>query len=172
LVSKKPEWTQDEGFELDFNPTARQIHLVCQGANFIEGIVPEAAIDNNWHHVVATLDGVSGSIRFDGQDITSIDSVPLPGILSCPHQLTIGALANGSAEPVAPFQGAIDDLRLYGRALTVSEQQQLYVDTQNTTNTNKLIAWWTADDLGTTIIASSGLVCNLLIRSNTIIPKC
>ena len=156
LVSKKPEWTQAEGFELDFNPTNRQMHLVCQGANFIEGIVPIANIDEEWHHVIATLDGNTGSIVFDGVDITSIDTVPLSGILSCPHQLTIGALANGSAAPVAPFQGVIDDLRIYNRPLSFTEQQQLYVDSQDPGSSNELVAWWTMDDSGTTITDSSG----------------
>ena len=80
---------------------------------------------NTWMHVAATYDGSTMRIYVDG-----VEEVPVLGPVAGPASivanslsLAIGAESNGGS----PFQGAIDDVYLYGRALTATEIAALAV---------------------------------------------
>ncbi|WP_194977209.1 LamG domain-containing protein, partial [Aquiflexum lacus] len=68
-----------------------------------------------WIHVAATFDGTTSRIFVNGtEDVSSIYAPFNIGTSS-------GDLVIGAVSTIQRFNGAIDDLRLYGRALEVSE---------------------------------------------------
>jgi hypothetical protein len=84
---------------------------------------------NRWYFVVMTFDGRTKKLFLDGKMITSLASgspTSLPSIHYVPgRSILIGA--DESEFPVGDrFQGAIDDFRIYDRALTSDEIQALF----------------------------------------------
>jgi hypothetical protein len=77
-----------------------------------------------WHHVVATISGTSGYVYLDGNldgsgNVGIIPTNTLDVFIGYTH-VTQGA------DATAWFNGAIDDVRIYNRALSAGEVQQLY----------------------------------------------
>ncbi|MDD5464429.1 MAG: LamG domain-containing protein, partial [Candidatus Moranbacteria bacterium] len=75
---------------------------------------------NSWHHVDCVYDGVNISIYLDG---VSVASAPKTGAVATgAAAFTIGNNVAGDRT----FDGKIDDVRLYNRALSTNEISQLY----------------------------------------------
>ena len=84
---------------------------------------------NNWHQIVCSADGVTLRMFVNGRLVGSV------GIAGLTHTRTsnnasiaIGRTCVGCG-PI--FNGLIDDVRLYSRALTASEIQTLYAQTKD-----------------------------------------
>ena len=78
---------------------------------------------NAWSHVAMTFDSTSGqfALYVNGQSVGSVSS---PGaILTSSHNVHIGH--EDSTEP-RPFNGLIDEVQVFGRALTGTEIQATY----------------------------------------------
>ena len=105
--------------------------------------------DGEWHHVVATSDGTgSDGIRLyvDGmQEATTTiqDGLGANTILSN-VPLTIGSRDNGGV----PFDGEIDNARVYSRALGAQEIERLYEQhlTFKATDKTNLTGYWSFDE--------------------------
>ncbi|MEA3367921.1 MAG: LamG domain-containing protein, partial [Planctomycetota bacterium] len=83
-------------------------------------ILPKQVRDGRWHHCAATFDGRVMRVYLDGREVGSL---PRTGALAA------GGTAPGcigSAAGQECFQGALDDLRLYGEALTAEEIRRLH----------------------------------------------
>jgi hypothetical protein len=78
----------------------------------------------NWHQVTGVYSRATQTIvvYVDGapEDVEHVDGVP-----AATGPLTVGA-GNGDYSPTDTFIGAIDELRVYGRALSPLEADQLY----------------------------------------------
>ena len=109
--------------------------------------------DGFWHHVVAKCTGnnlntcslfVDGSLDTNSGTSATIDTT------STNDPLTIGYWPSGT---FGPFDGQIDEVRIYNRALTSSEVERLYKGSKasvvNKTKTNRitngLVGYWTFD---------------------------
>ena len=122
------ELLHPDQFYLGFGPKDGQMHykwhlgIENPGGPFHEPEiyqgVPEA---DRWIHMAGTYDGSIMRLFVDGEEIgtTSIRGK----ILVDDNPVTVGAEENGPAERVVEnvFQGLIDEVRIYGRALDVSE---------------------------------------------------
>ena len=73
-------------------------------------------VDTQWHHFAATYNGSGGSWYLDGQYIDSVD-----GAIGTIDQVRIG----GKSQDSSSFPGLVDDIRIYNKALTLGEIQQL-----------------------------------------------
>ncbi len=85
-------------------------YIECDAA-----INPASVLDAKWHHCSSTFDGKTMRVYLDGKQI---------GALSRAGSIKAGGAAVGyigSLEGKEPFQGAIDDLRIYSRALSAKE---------------------------------------------------
>jgi hypothetical protein len=121
--------------------------------------------DNRWHHVTASYDGshiymyVDGTLVLNTATTGSIDSAS--GMVA-----SIGYEKFNNSRW---FSGSLDDVRIYNRALSATEVQQLYNATAGThTNvssagsndlSNGLVGWWTMDGKNissTTVSDTSG----------------
>ncbi len=73
-----------------------------------------------WNSVASVYDGSNVSLYFNGG---LVDSTPITGsIMQSDNDLTLG-----SAGGAAYYNGMIDEVRIYNKALTASEIQQLSV---------------------------------------------
>ncbi|MFH1878734.1 MAG: LamG-like jellyroll fold domain-containing protein [Candidatus Omnitrophota bacterium] len=79
---------------------------------------------DTWHHVAVVLDrdGLA-RVYLDGAEDYSVDISGLAGEINSTSDLTIGRRAKGSA---MYFNGGIDDVIIYGRALKGSEITDIY----------------------------------------------
>jgi hypothetical protein len=83
----------------------------------------EAIRDGQWHHVVVTKRGSHGEMWVDGARKDSSDNVRT--VFSW-GPLLVGYSLSGDAYQRKFFSGKIDDLRIYGRAVSADEVRQLY----------------------------------------------
>ena len=118
--------------------------------------------DNKWHLAVVVGDATSIRAYLDGNstaEITqSVSSNDMTGTFS------IGKVGNGDSSYL--FNGLIDDVRIYSRALSASEIQSLYKSGEKTENvnqnsklTNGLVGLWSLngqDVSGSTAYDRSG----------------
>jgi hypothetical protein len=80
-------------------------------------------IEGFWFHVTMVHDGVDNIIYLDGQEV---NRVPAPGTLnSTARPLGIGS---NPIEGMQYFTGALDDVKIYNKALTSAEILMLYED--------------------------------------------
>jgi hypothetical protein len=88
---------------------------------------------NKWHHVAGVWDGNKICLYVDGNLVGSELYVAISEYYSKPVRLTVGAYPSDPS--IVTFKGRIDDIRIYNRALSKSEIQQLYQGENNyTTN--------------------------------------
>lgn len=79
-------------------------------------------MDGQWHHVVATYDGENMRMYVDGE--LEGDPIPYTGTIGVnANNLGIGATPTGGTR----FCGLLDEVALYGRALTPEEVYQHYM---------------------------------------------
>jgi hypothetical protein len=94
---------------------------------------PARLNDGAWHHVAYTFDVDTGVGRWfiDGDHGELEMPAPIYGLPEGGDALTIGGITT-SCEWYGPFAGAIDDVRLYDRALTVTEINDALPDLETT----------------------------------------
>ena len=81
------------------------------------------ATDGNWHHLVATVSSSSGVFYVDGQQV---DSATISNNITVDN-LLIGAENNrGTLSPTNYFDGDIDQVRVFSKALSSAEVGKLY----------------------------------------------
>ncbi len=83
--------------------------------------------DNSWHHLAVTYTGSDGFIYLDGVAVSLARDDFDPGgpINNSPEPVLIGC-ATDATGLVAFFDGSIDDVRIYNRALSSAEVSELY----------------------------------------------
>ena len=81
---------------------------------------PKKLIDGQWHHVAGIFDGKQMRLYIDGKKVSELAT---PGKLA-PGKPTVGSIGayNGRHEP---FNGGIDDMRVYTGALNDEQVAQL-----------------------------------------------
>ncbi len=83
-------------------------------------IDPAQVLDGRWHHCAAVFDGRYMRVYLDGKEIGSLER---------PGTITAGGTAPGcigSSNGGECFQGAMDELRIFGDALTSEEVAQIH----------------------------------------------
>jgi pectate lyase len=85
--------------------------------------------NNTWYHVIGVYDGVAGTVKLYINGVESGSVSGAGSMLTTPSsgQFTIGATEdNGGTIITEFFPGAIDEVRVYNRALSQSDVQELY----------------------------------------------
>ncbi len=82
------------------------------------GVVAASPSNNHWHHIVATQTGTTASLYVDG---VLVNTATVAAIGNGSGPIYIGRYNSGYY-----FNGSIDDVRIYNRALSAQEVQQLY----------------------------------------------
>ncbi len=130
--------------------------------------------DGKWHHVVSVRDaGNNLYLYIDGMSDRAPVVDTTNSTLANDGAFEIGQRSNGGAGKV-PFDGLVDDVRIYNRALSVEEVRYLYNRT-SPTKTEPIFAWdddsslvghWSFDDgSGTVAQDKSGNENNGILTS-------
>jgi PKD repeat protein len=83
--------------------------------------------DGTWHHVVCTRDAAGTKMYLDGVQIGSAATAAGPGDTMNPNcQLFKIGVQQTATSWSNPFDGMLDDLIVYKKALTLTEVQELY----------------------------------------------
>ncbi len=108
-------------------------------------------IDTDWHHVVATYDGQKIKLYIDAVLLAEKSTSGKLKTSSSPVYI-------GSEHPLNYFDGALDEVAVYDKALTQAEVSQLYADTPNPgTGADYLISQWKLNEnTGTAVFDSKG----------------
>jgi hypothetical protein len=109
IIAKGLDWQLTRGM-------GNEAFFYCLGPGFIIGSTN--INDDQWHHVVGVYDGLRLSLYVDGK----LDSFKQASgsLMVSGSNLCIGGSASTS------FNGLIDDVRIYNRALSVEEIRTLY----------------------------------------------
>ena len=110
------------------DPGPGAVRFYSRNKDTISLDTPSGVVQNDtWHHVVGVYDDVAQERRIyvDGSlEATLADDTGAWGTDS--GTATIGGETSASGESDRQFEGAIDDVRVYSRALSASEVQSLY----------------------------------------------
>ena len=146
-VDNKTAGTNLAGFNLYMNTGSNKMTFrIADGTNqrSISGIT---AVDNNqWHHAVGVRNGDTITIYIDGVQEGTATGVSAYNISNA-TTFFVGAYGTGAGQ--ANWNGLIDDVRVYNRALSATEIQALYESTyravnvsQNNRLTDGLVGFW------------------------------
>lgn len=112
----------DSGYNIPEYYGKLKVRLYGGDANQLSGNVAvsyNSVIDNQWHHVAWGTNGQDAFFYIDGK---AQGEVPLPGQYSREVKLLLGARAGFRNL----FEGSIDEVYIYNRAITTHEIQELY----------------------------------------------
>ncbi len=122
--------------------------------------------DGTWHHAAATYGDGTWRLYLDGTlEATSAVGAFTPRFDSIQHA-SIGSALNTSGTPEGFFNGVIDEVRIWDRALTVSELQAGI--NQQILNVPNLVARWGLNESGstTTVLDSTPIPVNGTINGS------
>ena len=119
-----------------------------------------AIIPNRWHHVAFVYNGKEKIIYINGgYDASEHDSGKIPTNYQ-PVRIASWGNPIGPAE-TRYFEGLIDEVSIFKRALSAAEIQQLYHKQHNFKDTEiGLVGYWTFDDDDGNLIIDSSPYCN------------
>jgi len=123
-IAGKYSPTEDKGFILYINNGCIKLQgRNNSGRHILVGPSRDTINDGNWHHVVGRIDGNLWETWIDfNLQCTYITEADTPD-LSNNEPLFIGCYLE-----FPPFEGDIDDIRMYNRALDYTEMASLYCD--------------------------------------------
>ncbi|MDE2011185.1 MAG: LamG domain-containing protein [Patescibacteria group bacterium] len=106
------------------NQPAYNAMVSASGGSHYQAISSTPLLLNQWYHIVGTSDGLSSVNLYVNGVATSGSFVDFNGYCGTYYSPSIGSSFTSSAGNY--FTGSIDDVRIYNRALSASEVQQLY----------------------------------------------
>ncbi|MBX4187081.1 MAG: hypothetical protein KW802_02370 [Candidatus Doudnabacteria bacterium] len=119
----------------------------------------EVMADLGWHHVVGVYNGSQVYVYMDGANVDSTAN-PLTGnIPNYPHYVCIGTSGTTCNESNF-FGGLIDDVRVYNRALSPAEIQDLFNGVSTPIDTGAPTVNLTAPADGSTVVGTTAVTAN------------
>lgn len=113
-------------FGLQMNSGYRELDMPLDGLNGRPTLT--GLKDGNWHYVAAIFDNLTGVKRIAIDGVTAYSTTYAPGTVanSTPGATVIGNYPSGGE----PFTGGIDEVAVYGRALSVAEVSNHFANVQ------------------------------------------
>ncbi len=115
-----------EQFAMDINGANFRFYVRDTNAAAVN-LNTTVPLNGTWQHVAAVLDVTNGIMNYyvNGQLVNV--AIPPASLNTNGHEVSIGNRQSGALTAYnLPFSGAIDDVRIYGRALTSADVQALY----------------------------------------------
>lgn len=114
-----------EQFAVDINANAYRFFVRNSGG--AAAIVQSAVLPNDtWQHLVAVYSEPLGVFRIYINGVEVASGAPTAGLLQNSHEVSIGSRQLSSGAYDLNFNGKVDDVRIYGRALTPRDVTELY----------------------------------------------
>ena len=121
IAGKYTSFTTTTQYWLIYHEVNRQfIFAVGNGSTVVTAGSPTYEPDNQWHSIVGTYDGKNAKLYMDGLLLNT--SAEMQG----PLYTGTTVLNIGKDSGARPYNGIIDELRIYNRALSEGEVAQLY----------------------------------------------
>ena len=114
-----------EQFSLDVETGKYRFYVrndVAAATVFQSSVAP----NNTWQHLVAVFSVPLQRVKLYVNGIEVLSGTPPATLLQNSHEVTIGSRQSGSDVYNMNFDGLMDDVRIYGRALTAADVTELY----------------------------------------------
>jgi len=110
-------------FGFRFNGNSTPVYKYNTSSTSVEVIADTALGTGGWEHLVSVLDGTSGKVYINGKlhGTETVPDHPSKEII----KMAIGNICGGGSGSTF-FPGAIDEIKIFNKALTESEIQHLY----------------------------------------------
>ena len=113
-----------ETFAMDIYGGAYRLYVFDSAGAVASVVQTTVAADDTWQHVVGTVDVAAGEMKFyiNGQEaIPTAPVTPLTTLQANSHEVSIGSRQRNSGPYDLNFNGLIDEVALYDRALSGAE---------------------------------------------------
>ena len=122
------------------NPNEIEFYFAGNGSSTDSNVT---ITDTKVHYLVATYSGGTAKVYLDGKDVTKVISSP-PSSLTLSGPFEIGNWSTSSYH--VPFNGTLDEVAIYGRALSPQEVINHYAQgspyAANVLTTQGLVSYW------------------------------
>ena len=107
-----------------------------------------SVLSPGWQHIIATYDKTTVKFYVNGVEKSNVGSTPTYSLRTTTANLYIGIRKSGWTNP---FNGLIDEVRIYNRALSADEVKQHYDQTRRNVVINQPsgtppVGWWKMDE--------------------------
>jgi len=126
IISKKALYTDNGGYELFYHPVLQQLLLRSGGNSTSYSMSLPLVLDTNWHHLAVTINGSTATFYVDG--IVQTGATGTVGNPPSNTQALVIGRRSGTTD--YPWNGQLDDVRIYNRALSASEIVNVYLQEQ------------------------------------------
>lgn len=111
-----------EQFAIDV-PNGNYRFFGWDGGSPNNAVVAQSSVAPNgtWQHLVAVLDQPAGRMKLYVNGVERATATPRPTVVNTTHEVSIGARKGSSAGYDLNFDGRIDEVAIYNRALSVAE---------------------------------------------------
>ena len=117
------------GVTINLNSAGQFLTLIHDGSIFVAATAPDNLHDNRFHHLCVSHNGTTRTMFINGVNRSQTINGWLGTTIWPTTPVVIGCDINNWA--ASRFNGPIDDVRIYSRALTASEIQTLYAQTKD-----------------------------------------
>ncbi len=107
----------EEGYVLRCGDNGKLSFNIATSSSWKEAISPSLMAVNQWHHVVGTFNGTVIKVYLNGVEVASTNFTGT--IKPSLRELRIGRMADASQ--TREFNGQIDEVRIWNKALTITE---------------------------------------------------
>ncbi|HEU5451078.1 MAG TPA: LamG domain-containing protein, partial [Terriglobales bacterium] len=145
LLSKRAICNPDSFFDIRTNRGGAvnlEVELDQDSANTNYNLlrIPVDVSDGVFHHIAVTRQGVTVSVYLDGALIGQQQTAGITNISNA-ALFTLGQSAcSGSPDGTAWFDGTLDELHIFNRALSQNEVQSIY--NAGSAGLTTLVGWW------------------------------
>jgi hypothetical protein len=166
LLQKADARFGSRGYAVDVQtPTSLRAHVAVDSGRASVNAFGVSTHDGEWHHLVCTWDGSVLGMYLDGE-VVDRDDTQSGSVVHSDRSLYIGRGDNGYTT-YYPMAGAVDDVRVYDRALGADEVRSLYEGSDTSTEPepapsdpssqpSPAARWQFAETTGVTIADSAG----------------
>ncbi len=138
------------GYLLNTTGTGERIYFNYAIGNSVSFVLGSTAVGigsaatplGKWHHVVGEWSGTTGTLYVDGAFVAS---TAFAGLVSVLNPMFVGSFGGTQG-----FNGIIDEVRFYNRAISASEVKSLYqygiAKTQTVQAVGSLVGYWPLND--------------------------
>ena len=128
LIGKKQDGAATVGWQVgvDWINNVLKTRLRDATANVATTAATSLVSDGKWHHLFTVVDRTAQTqtLYVDGISVASSSIATVTGSVDNANQIRIGTNSGGTGSSF--FNGMIDDVRVYDRALSPAEVQALY----------------------------------------------
>ncbi len=166
ILSKKNDFEDVDGYELEYNPGTNTLAFIGSGSSV--SYASNVDLDTTWHHIGIAITDETVALYVDGQNVST--GVTITPIVAGETALRIGRNNLGQVG----FQGSIDDICFYTSALNSAQMQDLAgtaVTGIYDADENGLVAHWSCDEGSGSALVNKTTQSSLSLRGTVMNSK-